>query len=263
MINSKPSDILKNAFERLKQDEKVTVRALAEKLEISEAFLSQILNNKKRIPLKKRRKFYEVFNLDRDAINNLENLLSLELLQKYDFIQPRKKTDIEVSDFQELPQKKYEVLDKWYYITILDLLTCDNISSDLDTISHKIGISKQETFDSLITLFKLGLAHEDKQTGLWIKTHHKARFPTSKSHSEIRGYHRQILKKAIQELDDSRVKFFEKRYIGCFSVATNPKNVEKARDHICNSIYEAVEILGEGICSEVYNINLQILPMTF
>lgn len=256
------SSILKNAFERLQKSKNVTAKVLAEELNISEAFLSQILNNKKNIPLKTRFDFYRVFELDRDSVLYLESFLSSELLKKYGFTQNDEAEKVKIQEFKEYTEKEYEVLDKWYYITILDLLTCDDIKSDVLTIAERTGLSKQETFDALIKLFKMGLAHEDKETGQWKKADNKARFPTSKSHPEIRNYHKQILRKAMSELEIDKSYRFDKRYIATFSVAVNPRNVEKARDHLAKSMYEAVEILGEGKCSEVYNINYQLLPMT-
>ncbi|MNL22550.1 hypothetical protein D3C87_1439020 [compost metagenome] len=79
----------------------------------------------------------------------------------------------------------------------------------------------------------------------------------------IRGIHAQLIQLAMQKLMTETAQVnFDARLINGVMFAANPANLQRAKDRLNDAIYEAAEILAEGECTEVYQINLQLFPLT-
>ncbi|MGZ3780843.1 MAG: TIGR02147 family protein [Pseudobdellovibrionaceae bacterium] len=103
----------------------------------------------------------------------------------------------------------------------------------------------------------------EQKDGIWIKTNLHIRYPTKAPLPAIRAYHKNMLEKALANLVNGiDKKSFERRSISSVSVASNPQNLKKAKERLSEMMYEIANILSEGDCTEIYQLNVQLFPLT-
>lgn len=141
-------------------------------------------------------------------------------------------------------------------------MTTKTFVSDPAWIAKRTGISIGEVSDSLKKLLESGLAKVD-ESGVFSKTHLKVRFPTTFSKSVIREHHTSQMKRAIVELEQKITpKDFNGRLVVGFTTACNPECLDDVKNYLHNALVEAVEMFSKDPCTEVYQINLQLIPLT-
>ena len=55
---------------------------------------------------------------------------------------------------------------------------------------------------------------------------------------------------------------FKRRLITSVSFSMNPEKLTKGKERIMELIYEIADILSEGACTEIYQLNVQLYPLT-
>ncbi|RYZ80924.1 MAG: DUF4423 domain-containing protein, partial [Proteobacteria bacterium] len=89
------------------------------------------------------------------------------------------------------------------------------------------------------------------------------RFPTDKSHAQIREYHRKMIKKATEVLSTKlQPEDFQNRLINCVSFAGSAEKIEEAKVILNHALYQVAELLSKGPADEVFQINLQFFKLT-
>ncbi|MBK7961068.1 MAG: DUF4423 domain-containing protein [Bdellovibrionales bacterium] len=145
-------------------------------------------------------------------------------------------------------------------MAILDLCTCAHFQKDNDWIAKQLGITNYQVEFALNRLQALGVLVET-QNG-YKKVTSKMRLAYHESHSDIRKFHAQMIEKAQEELKNKASREdFEKREITRITIATNPKNVQRARLRLTEALHEVAEILSEGEATELYQINAQLFTL--
>lgn len=251
--------ILRVAFERAKaQNEKFSLRALAQKLEISAGFLSKILNGKMDLPKNRVNTFIKVLKID--------TLLAQQLWETYqeeglpDWLD-KKERSIDLTTAKELPEKFHSLLAYWYYLALLDLSQCKGFVAEPEWIAKRLRITKAQAGNALEYLKVSG--HLVERNGAWTKQEEFTRLPAIESKQTIRSFHEQMLTKAIQHMKNNvSPEAFQKRLISGFMVPTNPKNLEKAKMRMHQAMMEVVAILGEGEKTELYYFADLLFPLT-
>jgi len=259
-----PHEILKLYFERKKLTfPSYSLRALARDLDVSPAYASTILSGKKSLPETRFKDLIRVLDLDDIATLQLKNSLYPEEKRKSENGQPQlKKEDLDfINKYKPLEKKKYEILNNWYNIVILDLTTCKDFVSDPAWIARKLKITQLEVEIAIENLKYHGLL--DLVDGKLQKIDTKLRFPTKISQSVIRKFHKQMIKKAYEELD-SKIdeKDFSNRLISGSTFALNPEKMELIKEKIQNALYEVSNMASEGTCESVYQFNIQFFPLS-
>jgi uncharacterized protein (TIGR02147 family) len=255
------SELLRSYFDRKKNSRSgFSMRLFASSLGVAPSFASDILNGKKTIPLSRLSELKKVLELDELSLNLIKRALVEEALmeQGLDVEQTFKK---QASRNYALSTKpNFSILTPWYNVAIMDLTTCDNFKKDPSWIAKRLGISKYQVEQSLNLLLSRGLLKESK--GTYKKVNNKIRLALSESHEEIRKYHGQMIDKAKVELFSKTSKeAFELREIAGITIATNPKNISRARQRLVEAIHEVADILSEGECTDLYQINTQLFTL--
>lgn len=233
-----------------------SVRSLAKQLGISPSFMSRILNDTRRLPVKHLPKIVSVLELDEV---DRETLLGLCQKGWDDF--PVANANMEISkDYQVLPDDSYRVLNSWRHLAILDLTTCRDFESNPQWIAKRLNLRVSEVLSSLELLLSCGLL--SKSNGRLTKTNLKIRFSATDSRCEIRNFHRQSLQKAISELKQVDDVSFDDRCIQGITLAGNRTNIQKARRHLVKCLYEVAEILSQGDAEEVFQLGVQLFPLS-
>lgn len=257
-------DILKIYFERKKLTyPQYSLRALARDLDVSPAYASAILSGKKPLPESRLKDFIKSLDLDDIAALQLKHAI---------FPEPKKSTTVSETQlssadldffnkYKPLDKKKYEILNEWYNIVIMDLTTCKDFQSNPEWIAKKLKISRLEVEIALENLKHHNLLEE--KDGRLQKVELKLRFPTKMSQTVIRKFHKQMIKKAYEELDAKvEDEAFEKRLISGATFALNDDKIKILKEKIQNAIYEVSSMASEGPCQSVYQLNVQFFSLT-
>jgi uncharacterized protein (TIGR02147 family) len=256
--------ILKIYFERKKVTyPQYSLRALARDLEVSPAYASAILAGKKPLPESRLKDFIKVLDLDDIAILQLKKAI---------FPEDKKEVNLNgnllgsddldfFNKYKPLDKKKYEILNDWYNVAIMDLTTCQGFESNPEWIAKKLKISRLEVEIAIWNLKLHNLLVE--QDGKLQKVELKLRFPTKISQTVIRKFHKQMIKKAYEELDlKTEDSEFDKRLISGATFALNESKIKLLKEKIQNAIYEVSSMASEGPCQSIYQLNVQFFPLS-
>lgn len=257
----KPYQILNKALRR-KQDKAggYSQRSLARELSLSPTFLSKVLTGKKVIPTSRIKELCKALDMDINTERYLMQAILYHSLPSEDLRQMAMKGSkpSKIVEYNPQSQKRFGVLKDWYNIAILDLLTCD-IEASAKNIAKTMNLPLVLIETALKGLAQEGLAIEDR--GLWKKTNLKVSFPTTKLQTEVRGFHKQMITKALHELSKVRPEDFEDRIITGVTIAVNPENLSQAKELIFAALTEVAAALSDGSCQDVYQFNVQLFPL--
>ena len=139
-------------------------------------------------------------------------------------------------------------------------MTCKNFRNDPEWISYKIDVPVPLVEEALGRLRRLRLIEE--QGSRLRKTERRFYVKTPRSKDSIREHHRQMIQKAMNELLRISDADFCRRSISSMTVAINPKRLEAAFEKIEIFQKKLADFLSEGDCTEVYQFNQQLFPLT-
>ena len=237
--------------------------ALARDIGVSGAFLSNILNGKKDIPLDVLVSLLERLNFD-DFTKN--EFLKFFLMHKYSgtlFEQYLGALNpLEQHNFLPLVTPTSSILKKWYYLAILEYFSCDSYTENLEKIAHRFALTDNEVLETFFVLEKAKVIEKDAE-GRFKKCERYIRIPTNEPVVYIREFHNQMIEEAQKNLMQKiSTEDFQKRLITGITVAVNPKNIEQCKRIIEEALHQVSLQLSEGECSEVYQMNMQLFPLT-
>jgi hypothetical protein len=152
------------------------------------------------------------------------------------------------------------VLDNWYDLPLLDLLTCVDAPQTTEGLARALGLTSQEVQTSLEKSSKLGLAKLSEEG--WRKTKSKIRFPTVGANEITRRYYEQVLERAARELRKKSPEDFARRSITNLSLAVDPEKVPEAKQKLQQAIYDIAQELSSGSPRDVYQLTLCLIPVT-
>lgn len=232
-------------------------------MNLSSPFVSRVLSGKSDLPLDRVADFVTHLKIDKISENRLLRSYENPVLQELKEEKTLSGRHEEVmADYIELADKEFHLLERWYFIAILDLAGCRNYSDDPAWIGKRLGISEAHAKEALRFL-KAGRFLIQDDGGRWIKSHKQIRIPTKESRQLIRQYHEAMSDKAVRQLNKfTSPEDFSRRLITGISTSANPKQLAKAMDRLNQAMYEIAEILRTGDCSEVYHLNIQLFPIT-
>jgi len=262
------SELLNEAAIRLKrQSPGMSLRGVAGRLEITPSYWSKILRGVKPLPPTLLPKIVKVLGLDTQQVAHLQRLI-LDRIEREQLTAVTgmrtshkvKKPPAEV--FRNLNRDEIWILEEWYYIPILNFCTLSEVKPTLTNISKRLGLKIEQARDAVRRLKHYGYLKEDKD-GILIRTEQKVRLPTNKSLAQVRQYHSSLLQKAREELKHTSDEDFANRLISAVNFAGTSKKIKEARLILEEAMYRVANLMAdEPKTDEVYQLNLQIFPMT-
>lgn len=271
-IRKTSHELLQKALNRaVKNNPSYSLRSLARSLKVSPSFLSAVFKGKKKLSLDRFDAVAKALNMDDSAQKALRRSLLLGRILKStkgskdleaELFSYEKETKIKsaIEDRDERPLKEYLAVDSWYHTAILDMVTCVNFNPDPKHIALKLEIEPRQAEEAMKALSQQGLI--TCQNGVWSKPQQKLRYPTTRSYPAIRAYHKAMITKALRVLlEQTDDVSFERRLITAISFAANPNYLKKGRTRLMELIYEIADIMTEGDCTEVYQLNVQLFPL--
>jgi uncharacterized protein (TIGR02147 family) len=256
-----------------------SIRALARDLELSASYVSRILKGEKPFPARRFQQISKALGLDdigqrllaqavleEKASTQAQRMGSAALRSSQSLGTPtgkisRASKKPNFVEYEDLPHVARSLLESPCALALLDLVTCRDFQANESWIAQRLGSTSAQVRVALKLLFDLDLLNESN--GTWVKKSKKMRLPTPASNRWVREYHKNSMKRAIDELEK---KFsnadFEKRSIASISFAANMNNFNRAKQRLIEAMYEVAEILAEGDCGEVFQLNWQLFPLT-
>ena len=254
--------ILKSAMERLqRQNPKFSVRALAQKVGVSHVFMLKLLKGTSSVPEKKLPILIKTLSLDDLAQIELREAMVFDAISTTLGAFPvSNKRKLSTEAFEEYPSKHFSVLDNWYDLALLDLLTCVDAPKTTEAMAQALGLTSQEVQTSLEKSSKLGLAKLNEDG--WKKTKSKIRFPTVGANEITRRYYEQVLDRAKLELRKTSAADFSRRSITNLSLSVDAEKVPEAKKKLQQAIYDIAQELSTGSPREVYQLTVCLIPVT-
>lgn len=263
-----PNEILRSALrEKKRLNPACTLRWFARKTGKSHAYWSRVLSGQKPFSPQHFDLVCEILELDEAARMNLRRAIVARTaeaagpLPEHDVMAfLDRKFSPALSCYKDKVERDFSLHSRWYFIAILDLTTCENFVSDSQWIAERLGITPVQAEEAVKVLLRDGYLALDH--GKLRKTENKLRFPTTQSKAMIRRYHKEMMQKAIHELENKQdEESFNRRLITGISIAANPKNLDRARQILLAAIHEAAAVLSEGECTELYQLNTQLFSV--
>lgn len=247
-------EILKKDYEKRKQkNSRFSKRSYARTLGISSGRLTEIFNGT--APLTPKRAIEIVPNLllGPEEKNFFLRLVEREYDQKTD---RRRKTQ----NFDKvLSNKEFSLISDWEYFSFLALMKLKNFKSDIIWIAKKLNIQEDRANEVLQTLIELGYVERNAQTGEL-----KTKFVSMSTTNDIPSA---VLKKAnadciYQALEKLETVHILERDISSITIPTDPLKLRDAKLLIKDFKMNMNKILNGVEPSEVYNLNIQLVPVT-
>jgi uncharacterized protein (TIGR02147 family) len=194
---------LKTTFaEKNKGHSNYSLRAFAQKLNISNSFLSEVFSSKKSLSVEQAFKIAVKLELTDTETQYLCLLVQLEheedpvfreeLLKRLGALNPKLKP-------YDLSADLFKIIADWHHLAILELPTITGFKFNSATVAEKLGISKVEADLAIDRLLRLELLEKDKK-GALRKTKDFVFTESLIPNEAFKQFHRQILEKAFESL---------------------------------------------------------------
>ncbi len=255
-----PSDVLRRALvERVSRNPSYSLRAFARDLGISHAYLSLVLSGKRPIPVKRALHFSQAVGLDQKAsLGFLDSCRRAQFDRKISSpVEPKAKSG---EEFFSVRLDQFKYLSEWYHVAILDLTTLDCFESSDRWVADRLGLTLEEVRAAVSRLKRLGLLTVSR--GKWKKTHAKAEFLPGEANEAVRKFHGQMIGKALAALESGDPEDFAARDITGMTMAINPARLAEAKKRIQKFRRSLLRYLTRGECTELYQMNVQVFPLT-
>jgi len=260
--------ILQSGLKRLKQqNEMASLRSLASSLRLSGSYLSKVFRGERKLSPKLVAPLGKVLRLDHHEIREIQRHILAELeeqkMSKLTGVRTVQHKNSKITaEYEALGAKDFWLLEEWFHLPLLNLITVENLDSDVASLASRLSVTKEKIESSLQRMIQDGYVTREKNGDLK-RTHMKVRFPTQRSDLRIRTYHKKAIEKALRTLDriPSEVDFKE-RLISGMAFAANPEKIPQAKVILEEAMFQAAELLSEGACSEVFQLNVQLFKLT-
>jgi len=253
-------DILKEDFLlRVKKNSQYSIRAFSRDIGISASFLSQILNQQRRLseisgrtisqrlnwPEKKQWLFLKLIQLEKSECSQLREEI-LDQINK--FTQP-------VIKFKNLELEKFKYISEWYHLALIELMEIKGFISDPKWIAKKLDIKHDQVIMAIKRLHYLGLI--DIKNKKYIKKFDNQIQDVSSS--ALKTFHQTMINKALKAITEQA---YNRRHISAITFAINENKLDEAKMKITQFRKEMNELLVTGEKTSVYQLNIQLFEIT-
>lgn len=253
-----PSETLKRVLvERISDNRSYSLRAFARDLEISPAFLSQILNNQRRPSLKRASRICQRLRFDLETsqrfINGVANTqIAAPVAGKSIKNREQDSLMMEIDRFRSVSE--------WYHGAILEMTTLKNFQPNIKWLARRLGIPAREAQQAVECLRRLGLLRVSKNN--WTRKTVHVYFPMSHPDVATRRFHGEMIDKAKRSLQSAMPRDYEGRDITGITMAVDPARLKTAKRRIATFRRQIMTYLSRGELKEVYQLNIQLFPLS-
>jgi uncharacterized protein (TIGR02147 family) len=263
--HERPARVLQRVLrERIARNPRYSLRAFAKSLGVSSAYMSYLLNGKRRLSFSRALEICVQLKLNEEETSSFLRGVAVSSdepgLRRLVEGLSQNPSSPAFDEFFVLEADRFALLSQWYHLPLLDLTTCEGFSSDPTWIAQRLGLDRDTVENSIARLMRLGLL---KRTGLKLeKTHEKLTVPTQSPQVAVQNFHLQMIDRARATVEKAEARTFSKRSISSTTFAANMSRLEEARAKIEKFQQELSEFLATDPCQEVYQLNVQFFPLT-
>lgn len=245
-------DLLRQEYSaRQSRNAQYSLRAFARDLKIAPGPLSEILQDKRSLTRRLAIQFANLLFLSAEERQRFIELTSPERLSKR--VAPKKKK----LNYQSLSEHNFHLISDWHHYALLSLMEIEGFKSDPKWMALRLGIPTSQVRTALIRLKRLGMARLEK--GKWNVTGEQFESSDNVPSAALRKFHSQTLTETINTIYKVPVG---ERDITSVTLAIDPKKLELARKKIRIFRKKLSELLHDGTKTEVYRLNVQLVPIT-
>lgn len=253
--------IIENEFSaRASLNESYSMRAFARDLDLSASQLNDIVKGRKGLSSNKAMVIAKNLGLEGSEV-----LVFKALVEKEHGRSERIKNlavkfleeNTYKNNFKALSQDSFAILSDWYHFAILSCMELDQYDGSIDFIVEKLGLD----YDVVQPAIKRMLREEmiDLNRGRFYPTNEMYTTSHDIESKALKNSHKQTLKQAIECIETVPV---ELRDITSITMAIDPEKIPEAKEMIKDFRRKMSSFLESGNKTEVYNINLQLVPVS-
>lgn len=244
MTNS--TDFLVAEYVRRKSsNSKYSERAFAKAVGLSPGFLKLLFQGKKQLSFSRAnevahnlkwtesQKAKFLGSLQKESVKKAKTLKGKFLLSEIDFF--------EISD--------------WFHFAIIELIKSQGSTATLQEICQRLAISKTEGAFALKHLTHLGMLEAVEKDHYRVPENYEVPSATSQG---IRKYHRQMLQKAIDAIEEQNT---DRRDLRGLTLAFSPARLHEAKADIQNFVAQFEKKYGKGSRTSVYQLSTALFRL--
>lgn len=247
---------------KIKNSPSYSRNAMARDLDVSPAFVSNIFKGNKFVSGSLFNKFCQVLELDIQEKEKLK-ILILKAQKPEDAKLFFKHRDVKENNLRTfIDTDKGEILvDKWYYIPILEFFSTPNSLDKSSFLASQLEISNEEVLAAFSQFQKLDLIKNIKDN-LWVKSNSHQYVPVGKTRSFIRDFHTNMISRGLRELKKVGSDDYENRLITGYTFSLDEERLDELKGLIHKFLDETTKQYDkQSDVANVYQINLQLFPL--
>ncbi|WP_413612301.1 TIGR02147 family protein [Bdellovibrio sp. HCB-110] len=156
-----------------------------------------------------------------------------------------------------LAEASFSQVQDWHYFAILSLMETLDFQSDAEWVAKRLGINSYNVTTALETMLNLGLVVLEDGHYRLAKDCLCTDFDIPSS--SLKESHKQTLTQAIGAIDEVPIAL---REILSITMAIRTDKIPEAKEKIRNFAYEMSQSLEIAPRTEVYNLNIQLVPLS-
>jgi len=251
------SEILQDALaERTRKNPAYSIRALARDLDVSHSFLSQVLNRRRALSVRKAVELSRSLGMSTPLAHRFLEAVAAEKRDVPGAAGPRRRLD----PIHVLEAERFRAVSSWYHVAILDLTYLEGFRPDPAWIARRLGIRPHEARAAIRRLLALGLLAA--RDGSLSKAHGSLAVRPGRSQSGVRQFHREMIQKGVDSLratDDAR---YARRSIVGSTMPVDPSRLGSAKRMIEAFQKKLIRHVSGGRRTALYQLNIQFFELT-
>lgn len=242
-------------LKRRQKNPRYSLRAFSQLLDLPSGRVSQLLSRKRNLTAKLGQKIATQLGLDPQRANEFLSLIHSEKTER------KKNPGLPppAGFYAPLDMDEFELIADPVHFSILSLLETKGFPGDQKSIARSLSLSSIETRAAVDRLARLGFVRLDSEGKLKL-----ARPPgLTTSHDvqsqALRHAHKKVLEESVAALEEVAV---ELRDITSITMSGDPRKLVEAKKRIRDFRRSLCEFMEKGHNSEVYRLNIQLVPIT-
>jgi uncharacterized protein (TIGR02147 family) len=229
---------------KLKRNPSYSQRAFAKQLNLSAGELSEILNHKRPLSLKKAISISE--KLQFTKVESEHFLSSVQGREEFKNLEP-----------QQLSLDLFSILSDYIPFAILNLHDCQGFQWGPEWIAQKLGVHTYEVELAIKRLKRVGLIQGHK--GQYKVNQQYVISPSDVPSRAIRDYHHTMLTKAISSLEEQP---FQNRDVTGVGMAISHDSIPKIKQEISDFLDQLATKYSKGYKNRVYQLEVALFELT-
>jgi DNA-binding Lrp family transcriptional regulator len=249
MNTPKLREILGKKFRELQsKNQRFSLRGFASRLGVSSGSLSDFLSEKRGI-----------------SVKTVKSILSRGLFEPHERSEIARAAGLILSNesgdkgktYTRLSQVHAHFVAEWWHFAILSLLKTRNFRSDPKWIAKRLGLALATVEETLGRLQALG--YIEKIDGEWRRKTGNISTPDDHADSTIQKGNLGLLHQAIRKMKSVPI---QRRDYTSYVMAISPDRIPEAKEAIRRFQDELSLILESDQAAEVYQLGIQLFPLT-